>query len=174
MKPIHYIAIGCILATLLGCAFALGRVTAPKSEAGTSKRDTVDKIVPIFKDFPQPLKTASIGFVGIPKYKFITDTLRETAFIDIHDTTFVYLPREQRYYAEEEGRLRLWVSGYDPKVDRYEIDWIETTITETITPKPKRWGIGISAGYGAAMAADKTVVFSPFIGIGIQYNFLSW
>lgn len=174
MKPVHYMLIGAAAIVLLALSFALGRVTAPKSEAGTSKRDTVDKIVPIFKDFPQPLKTASIGFVSIPKYKFITDTLRETAYIDIHDTTFVYLPREQRYYAEEEGRLRLWVSGYDPKVDRYEIDWIETTITETITTKPKKWGIGISAGYGVAMTPEKTVVPSPFIGVSIQYNFLSW
>ena len=176
MKPIHYIAIGCALMSLLVCSFLLGRATAPQVEEGTSKRDTVDKIVPVFKDFPQPLKTVSLGYVSVPRYKFLTDTLRsvETEYLPVHDTTLIYLPREQRYYSEEEGRLRMWVSGYDPKVDRYEIDWKETTITETIRPKPKRWGIGVSAGYGAAVAPDKTVVLSPTISVGISYHILSW
>lgn len=174
MKPIHYIAIGCILASLLGCAFALGRVTARISPVETIIRDTVTKVVAVYKDFPNPQKEAFSGYLGVPLYKFITDTIRAVETVYSHDTTVVYLPREQKYYSEADGKLRLWISGYEPRLDRYELDLPTTTITNTVKEKPSRWGLGVSAGYGAAMQADKTVVLSPFIGIGIQYNFLSW
>ena len=136
-----------------------------------SKADTVTKVVTVYKDFPQPQQTAKIGYIAVPMYKFLSDTVTaiETAYL--HDTTVVYLPREEKYYEEEDGRLRLWVSGYEPRLDRYELDNITTTITNTIVEHPSRWSISISAGYAATLHS-KTVVAGPYIGIGISYSLI--
>lgn len=138
-----------------------------------SQTDTVTKTVTVYKDFPKPQETALVGYVHVPAYKFISDTVNAVSTVFLHDTTVVYLPREQRYYEEEDGRLRMWVSGYDPSLDRYELDKVETTITNTIVERPAHWALSVSAGYGAALH-DKIVVLSPFIGIGISYNIISW
>jgi len=138
-----------------------------------SVRDTVVKVVTVYKDFPNAKETAQIGYVSVPSYKFLSDTVTNEIVTFLHDTTVVYLPREQRYYEEDEGRLRLWVSGYDPRLDRYELDRVETTITNTITPKRKRWGLTLSGGYGVALA-DGKVVLSPFVGAGFSYILASW
>lgn len=140
-----------------------------------SKTDTVTKIVTVYKDYPEPAKTALVGYVQVPTYKFLTDTVKavEWAEITVHDTTVVYLPREQKYYAEEGGKLRLWVSGYEPRLDRYEVSWPETTITQAYVQKPRRWSLGVTAGYGAALH-DKRVVLAPYVGIGVSYSLLQF
>jgi len=139
-----------------------------------SKTDTIVRIVTMWKEAPQPAKTALLGCVPVPAYKFLTDTIErvKTAEIVIHDTTVVYLPREQKYYEENEGRLRLWVSGYDPRLDRWELDERQTTITQTVVPR-RRWSIGVTAGYGLALAEPK-VALAPFVGVGITYAFLQF
>lgn len=158
---------------LLGASFLGGmKYGEYRADAQTEvMRDTVIKTITYYKDFPNPQETASIGFVPVPTYKFITDTIRAVETAYLHDTTVVYLPREQKYYEEAEGSLRLWVSGYDPRLDRYEFDSQVVTIKETVKEKPSRWGISISGGYGAALNG-KTVILSPYIGVGISYTFL--
>lgn len=138
-----------------------------------TRTDTVTRIVTVYKDFPQPQKSAITGQIAVPAYKFIADTIKrvETREITLHDTTIVFLPREQKYYEEADGRLRLWVSGYDPMLDRWELDERETTVTRTVLPR--RWSIGITAGYGAAIH-DKTVMLSPFVGVGVNYAIFSF
>lgn len=140
-----------------------------------SKTDTVTKIVTVFKDYPEPTKTAIVGFVPVPTYKFLTDTVKavEWAEIAVHDTTVIYLPREQKYYEREEGRLKVWISGYEPSLDRYEISWPETTITQSYVQRPRRWSLGVTAGYGATLH-DKAVVLSPYVGVGLTYALLQF
>ena len=43
---------------------------------------------------------------------------------------------------------------------------------KTVT-KPKRWGIGLQAGYGVSFS-NKQIKATPYIGIGISYNILTW
>lgn len=164
-----------MMSVLSAVMFFAGRSYERKNAAGheASRLDTVTRIVTVYKDFPKPQETALSGFVSVPAYKFITDTVTcvETAEIAVHDTTVVYLPRERKYYEEEDGRLRLWVSGYDPSLDRYEISWPETTVTRTVLPR--RWSLGVTAGYGAALH-DKTVTLSPFVGFGVNYAIFSF
>lgn len=138
-------------------------------EEAEMRRDTVTKIVPVWKDDPQPAKTALVGHVAVPVYKFISDTIEcvKTAEIVLHDTTVVYLPREQKYYEEDEGRLRLWVSGYEPRLDRWELDRREQIVTQTVVER-RRWSVGVTAGYGLALTEPK-VVLSPFVGVGVTY-----
>ena len=133
-----------------------------------SKTDTITKIIPIYKDFPDPVASASVGFIPIPSYAFITDTVTNEHYIPVHDTTVLYLPREQKYYEEDDGRLRLWVSGYDPRLDRYELDKTETVITNTVTTAPARFSLGIIGGF-CAKFPQKTVNYFPYIELDAAY-----
>lgn len=166
MKPVHYIAIGCILASLLVCAFFAGRVTAPNSPVEPLSRDTVivyttDTIV---REKPVYYAVTRVDTLLVP----VVDTLR------LLDTLFVALEREQRAYRD--SLYEAWVSGVQPSLDSIRIYApVQTvTVTERI-PVVKRthWGIGVSAGYGATLH-ERTVQLSPYIGIGVSYNLLSW
>ena len=97
----------------------------------------------------------------------VTDTLR------LHDTTFVSLPRMQREYPD--STYHAWVSGYEPALDSIDVYQTERIIeiTKTITPKPKRWHLGVSAGYGAALTEPKPVL-SPYVGVGVTYSLFSF
>lgn len=149
-----------------------GKVRAIESlEVG---RDTIKKVVPVWKDFPDPVKTVSAGFVALPAYRFLTDTVNRDVnhFVPVYlrdSSDTVFLPREQRFYSEDEGRLRLWVSGVDPSLDRYELDRIETTITETYKPPARRWGLGLYAGVGGTFAKDQSVIGSE-AGLLLRYQ----
>ena len=73
----------------------------------------------------------------------LTDTMR------IGDTV---VHREQAYY--EDSLYRAWVSGYRPRLDSLMIfpktvyQTVTNDIYHTITPKKKRWGLGLQVGYG--------------------------
>lgn len=153
---------------LVAAAFFTGDYIGRRSAPGGDviARDTVVRTVTVYKDFPDPAKSALSGYISIPRYCFITDTEKVEIVALQRDTVteYVYLPREQQYYEEEDGRLRLWVSGYQPRLDRYELDYPEVTITNTVTRRP-RFAIGIQLGYGLTLR-DGKVGFSPYAGIG--------
>ena len=53
-----------------------------------------------------------------------------------------------------------------------------TTVTSMRTyqvslPRPRKWGLGFQAGYGGSLV-DNKVYLAPYIGVGINYNLLSW
>ena len=94
---------------------------------------------------------------------------------NIPDSVSVKIPITQKIY--EDSLYRAYVSGYRPSLDsliffpRHDI----TTVTNGyIYPKSrqKRWGIGIHVGYGMTMS--HTPQFSPYVGIGISYNLITF
>lgn len=94
----------------------------------------------------------------------VTDTLR------VHDTLFVYLEREQVRWEDELSVV--WASGIQPKVDSVQHRIEHIVITKEIPVEVKlrpRWAVGIQAGYGASREG-----LSPYIGVGVSYNLLSW
>ncbi len=97
----------------------------------------------------------------------ITDTLM------LHDTVFVHLPIEQRQYSDP--RYTAWVSGYRPQLDSIQIYQRTEYITKEIkmVNKPKRWGIGLQAGYGVSLHNGQ-VFTAPYIGVGLSYSIFSW
>lgn len=97
----------------------------------------------------------------------------DTMYVPVHDTLYVSLPRESRTYGDE--RYTAVVSGYEPSLDRLEV-YLETqTVTKYVMrhEPPKRWGIGVQAGYGATARAG-SVYLTPYIGIGISYDIVRW
>jgi len=166
MKPWDYIAIGCILASLLVSAFFIGRATAPIPPVEPLSRDTVivTRTDTIVREKPVYYATTVVDTVLVA----VTDTVR------LRDTLYMEVMREQKAYRDT--MYEAWVSGYRPALDSIRIFAPVQTITVTEkVPVVRRthWGIGISAGYGATLQ-DKTLRLSPYIGIGISYNIFSW
>ena len=86
------------------------------------------------------------------------------------DSVSVKIPITQKRYAD--STYTAWVSGYHPTLDsifiypRHEV----MTITNTIRQKPRKWGLGVSAGYG--YAPGKCMV--PWVGVGVSYTLISF
>lgn len=121
-------------------------------------RDTIVQYEPIYKEIYKVEK------VLVP----VVDTLRQT------DTLYVYLDREQVVWRDSFSCV--YASGILPSVDSVQHYITEKVIMqEVIIPKIKktRWGIGVHAGYGAGLSNGK-VIASPYIGVGVSYNIISW
>lgn len=105
--------------------------------------------------------------------------VRDSIYVVIRDTAIVrdtiWLPREVKVYEDE--RYRAEVSGYQPSLDKIDIFVQEKVVTRDVTQvvsvkKPTRWGVGVQVGYGFQLG--EIVTASPYIGVGISYNFLSF
>lgn len=155
-----------IALALLALAFGLGRYTAEPVRIVEARvqRDTL-----VIRDTITHYE---------PRYieRHTRDTIRIPIPELVHDTVAVYLPRETKIY--EDVRYRAEVSGYQPSLDRIDIFTQTQVVTKDVTQVVKqktRWGIGISAGYGVAInTTDQTFKPAPYIGVGIQYNLVSW
>ena len=87
------------------------------------------------------------------------------------DTVFVDVPIERRVY-EEDSLYRAVVSGWHPSLDTLMVYPKTTTITirEKVPVHDRsRWGIAIQAGAGATRNG-----LTPYVGVGISYNLLTW
>ena len=129
------------------------------------KVDTLFVYDTIFVEKPVINKVEIIDTLLLPVP--VTDTLM------LHDTVFVHLPIEQRQYGDT--RYTAWVSGYRPQLDSIQIYQTTEYITKEMkkATKSKRWGIGLQAGYGVSFS-NKQIQATPYIGIGISYNILTW
>jgi len=84
------------------------------------------------------------------------------------DSAIVELPMVQRHYAD--STYEAWVSGpIAPRLDSVRVFAPTTIITRREWKPPKRWHIGITAGYGYGAQG-----FEPYIGVGITYSIYSF
>ena len=115
----------------------------------------------------EPAKTKTIHTTDT-LFVCATDTLR------IHDTLYVAVPVTQEYYKGKD--YEAWISGYKPKIDSLcvfpQTVYVNKEKTIYVTSR-KRFGIGIQAGYCATVHQSQ-VFLSPYIGIGVSYNFLQF
>ena len=173
MNSTHkWLVIAQILAVvgLCGASFGLGRYTA-KPETILEERERIDTLV---------IRDTITHHVPRYVYKHTRDTIRVPVPVPgsepERDTIYVNLPRETKVY--EDARYRAEVSGYQPSLDRIDIYTQTQVVTKDVTQIVKqktRWGLGISAGYGVTInTTDQTFRPSPYIGVGIHYNLLSW
>lgn len=90
-------------------------------------------------------------------------TIRDT----VTDTVFVEIPIESKYYNGK--NYEAWISGYHPSLDSISVFGETKYIKEMVKTRKNRWGLGVSAGYGATRTK-----LEPFIGISINYNIITW
>lgn len=129
--------------------------------------------------FTEPQKEPSPDFLikEIPVPVYVADSsaidslLNECARLErFSDSLQLVLLRVQRHYSD--STFDAWVSGVDPRLDSiktYQTNMIITTEIPVIQVKKTKWGLGINAGYGVGQGG-----FTPYIGIGVSYNILSW
>ena len=133
----------------------------PKDPEIVVKRDTVVVHDTLRYEVPVPEKEIVVKYIRVPVE--VRDTLQRT------DTLWVELPRLQREYAD--STYRAWVSGYDPALDSIEVyrrtEYIHET--QTILLKPRKWSVGIQAGYGAGKDG-----LTPYLGVGVSYTLFSF
>lgn len=161
MKFYHYLIIGAVIAALIVTSFFVGRRTAPDPEVGV--------IIDTLRYETERIKVDTLEVVR-------TDTcwlevLRvDTVSVYIHDTVQVLVPI--RKYVADDEQYHVEVSGYRVNFDLIQVYPRTEYQVQTVKAKPK-WGLGIQAGYGMTVAGTQ-VNLSPFIGVGVQYNLLTW
>ena len=110
----------------------------------------------------------------MPKIRYLTRV--DTVLLLVPGDTVkvpVLVPISRNVYEGED--YRAVVSGFRASLDTLDIFRKTQTVTNTVVQrvevpgKPKHWGIGVSAGYALTPQGMK-----PYIGAGVQYNFLSW
>ena len=166
MKGWQYILTGVGIAVAVLIGVLIGQKHPQKSPVEPIKEkvdtllifDTITLTKPVF------VEKIQLDSVYMP----VTDTLWK------HDTLYVYLEREQIQW--QDSLCRVYASGINPQVDSVTHFVQETIITREISVPVKvksRWGLGIQVGYGAGING-KQVYMTPYVGMGISYNILSW
>ena len=166
MKGWQFILAGVGIAVAVLIGFLIGQKHPQKSPVEPIKEkvdtllifDTITLTKPVF------VEKIQLDSVYMP----VTDTLWK------HDTLYVYLEREQIQW--QDSLCRVYASGINPQVDSVTHFVQETIINREISVPVKvksRWGLGIQVGYGAGVNG-KQVYLTPYVGVGISYNILSW
>lgn len=83
------------------------------------------------------------------------------------DSVAVEIPIVQRHYRD--STYEAWVSGYEARLDSVRVFAPTTVITRREWKPPKRWHVGVTAGYGYGPRGVQ-----PYVGIGITYSIISF
>lgn len=154
----------------------------PKSELATGTRRYS---LPIYRFFAERSVQGDDclggGSGGEPRQRSDNDSVCVESVITAHygtgaggeprcstDSAIVELPMIQRHYAD--SAYEAWVSGpIDPRLDSVRVFVPTTIITKQEWKPPKRWHIGVTAGYGYGPKG-----FQPYIGVGVTYSIFSF
>jgi|JFBN01.2.fsa_nt_gb hypothetical protein len=151
-----------IALALIAVAFLLGRRSVKPEIVEIHRKDTV-----VVRDTVRET-------VLVPKVRYLTRV--DTVLLPVPGDTVevpVLVPISRKVYEGED--YRAVVSGFRASLDTLDIFRKTQTVTNTVVQrvevpgKPKRWGIGVSAGYALTPQGVK-----PYIGAGISYSFITF
>lgn len=151
-----------IALALIAVAFLLGRRSVKPEIVEIHRTDTV-----VVRDTVRET-------VLVPKVRYLTRV--DTVLLPVPGDTVevpVLVPISRKVYEGED--YRAVVSGFRASLDTLDIFRKTQTVTNTVVQrvevpgKPKRWGIGVSAGYALTPQGVK-----PYIGAGISYSFITF
>lgn len=151
-----------IALALIAAAFLLGRRSVKPEIVEIHTTDTV-----VVRDTVRET-------VLVPKVRYLTRV--DTVLLPVPGDTAevpVLVPISRNVYEGED--YRAVVSGFRASLDTLDIFRKTQTVTNTVVQqvevpgKPKRWGIGVSAGYALTPQGVK-----PYIGAGISYSFITF
>lgn len=156
------VVIAVIALALIAVAFLLGRRSVKPEIVEIHRTDTV-----VVRDTVRET-------VLVPKIRYLTRV--DTVLLPVPGDTVkvpVLVPISRKVYEGED--YRAVVSGFRASLDTLDIFRKTQTVTNTVVQrvevpgKPKRWGIGVSAGYALTPQGVK-----PYIGAGISYSFITF
>ena len=156
--------VGCVLvcslclSVVLCCENGRGRIE------GRMKTDTVRVTVVDTATYRQPVARDSVVVRYVTR---LTPIVRDTVHCTRTDTVRIRLPVTQRRY--EDSTYTAWVSGYDVQLDSIYVYPKHEYVTRKIKQPPKKWHIGVTAGYGFGKQG-----MQPYIGIGLTYSLISF
>lgn len=179
MTPQKYIILGFGIAVAILLGFLVGR-RCPRESQGEPITPRVDTLfIRDTNSFTEPKTDPSAQVVTkeIPIPVYLADStkidslLNECARLErVGDSLKLVLLRVQRHYSD--STFDAWVSGVDPRLDSiktYQTNMIITKEIPVIRVKKTRWGVGVQAGVGAGKDG-----LTPYLGVGVSYNILSW
>lgn len=144
-----------LVASLLLNIWLYGSITRQPHDTDTDTvtiTDTVMVRVPVVRD--SVVVRTEIAY--LVKYDTLTyDSLT-------HDTVPVVVPITQRTYSDD-STYTAWVSGYHASLDSIAV--YRQMELVTVRQKPKRWSVGLSAGYGLTPRG-----LQPYVGVGVSYR----
>lgn len=139
----------------------------------TEKPDTApkcrDSVVIRYQYVPVPIKhPPDISTSGIDSLSSGEIAKDEVSIVKMsEDSVAIAIPISQRIYETED--YRAYVSGYNAALDSIFVMSKTTTIRIRDPVKPKRFSIGLQAGYGMTPKG-----FQPYVGIGVSVNLFSF
>ena len=87
---------------------------------------------------------------------------RSTPAVSLADSIEVANPITHKVYCD--STFTAYVSGFRPSLD--SIFLYPRTQVVTVREKPRRWSLGVGAGYGLTPRG-----FQPFVGVSVSYTF---
>jgi hypothetical protein len=162
MKICPYIVI-----VILSIILVMSWCSRPTGKYDTTTSDTVwihhidtvrDTIIPP----PVFVHTVRQDTVFLPVVK---NEPADTDLTQLPDSIPVSLPITEKEYQTED--YKILISGYNPSLDYVEL--YHPTRLGIIKQKNKRWGLGLSAGYGIGPRG-----FTPVLAVTFNYNMFQW
>ena len=138
------------------------------------RRSVKPEIVEIHRTDTVVVRDTVRETVLVPKIRYLTRV--DTVLLKVPGDTVevpVLVPISRNVYEGED--YRAVVSGFRVSIDTIDTFRKTQTLTNTFVQRgevpgePKRWGIGVSAGYALTPQGMK-----PYVGVGVQYDLISW
>ncbi|MDE6042677.1 MAG: hypothetical protein K2G07_03920 [Muribaculaceae bacterium] len=126
--------------------------------------DTIKVVVyhdTIIDTMPAPthIRRRTTRVARLPVVKLCDSTAHS---ISTTDSATVAVPVEQHVYTDSTN-YRAVISGYGITLDTMQVFPRREVIT--VSPRRKRWSIGLQAGYGIGPKGPQ-----PYIGVGVSYS----
>lgn len=160
MKVLPWIIVG-----LLAVLALWGWIRPTEATEGGTETVVVYDTIPYYKPVPKDSVIKRYITVKLPVSEPQDSLIEREASIVTQDCVKVQIPISQKVY--QDSLYKAYVSGYRAELDSIFIYNKETTIT--IKHKPKRWHIGVGAGYGMTLKG-----FQPYVGVTFSYSIFSF
>lgn len=163
----YYFKISIGLLILCLSTFFTGRLSKTCNIISEERIDTVIDTLVIESIILDTVEVIRKDVVYLPKVKVENDTITVT------DSVYVEIPISN-YTFQSPGEYKLEATGYNVEISSIQV-YPKTIYKETVKVKKDRWGLGIQLGVGATYRHEKPYIqFSPYIGVGIQYNIITF
>ena len=159
MKVLPWIIVG-----LLSVVALWGWLRPTEATEGSTETVVVYDTIPYYKPILKDSVIKKYITVKLPVAEPQDIVIEREDSIVTKDSVKVQIPISQKVY--QDSLYKAYISGYRAELDSIFIYQKETTIT--IKPKPKRWHIGLGAGYGMTLKG-----FQPYVGVTIGYSIFS-
>ncbi|MDE6346430.1 MAG: hypothetical protein K2L55_07165 [Muribaculaceae bacterium] len=126
------------------------------------RTETIYDTIPYLLPMPRDSVVVRYETHRLPVTEALCDTIAGV------DSVEVAVPITRKEY--EDSTYHAWISGYHVSLDSIcTYSRHDYTTVKQPTAKPRRWHLGVSAGYGCGPQG-----FQPYIGLGITYSIISF